>query len=336
MRNIPQEHENNQNEMLEYCPAALNKLLVDIVDIVIVIMDKDLRVLEYNRAFADMIAYSAREIIGLDLHELLENDMGLKLPGQGELKEQNLKFRNEIIRNEKMIGFPLKCYIISESEWYLLAGRHQLPERDEFFQKLTKLNNELVNKTRELTKKNVELEKTRARIEELLRTDELTGISNRRAFMEFYEKFYSLSRRHSSLLSMVMIDLDNFKEINDTYGHNAGDEVLKKIGELLAENIRQEDMAARIGGDEFNILLPETSLEKAAEFAERLRVKIDQLDLDDISHKLSASFGVVELDEDESKDELLQRADENLYHAKETGKDRIDISKIRNTEEEGK
>ncbi len=105
---------------------------------------------------------------------------------------------------------------------------------------------------------------------------------------------------------------------------------------MLAENIRQEDMAARIGGDEFNILLPETSLEKAAEFAERLRVKIDQLDLDDISHKLSASFGVVELDEDESKDELLQRADENLYHAKETGKDRIDISKIRNTEEEGK
>ncbi len=326
MGNMSREKENEQSDLLEYCPAALNRLLVDIVDMVIVILDEDLRVQKYNRYFANMIAHPQGEIEGLAFDKLLEQDGELKLPLQGGERRQNLKFNREKIRKEKLAGSPFSCQIIREDDWYLLAGRPQLPEREEYFEKLTKLNNELVNKARELTKKNVELEKARSRIEELLRTDDLTGISNRRAFMEFFEKIFSLSRRHSSSLSLVMIDLDNFKEINDSFGHQTGDKVLIKTGELLADNVRQEDMAARIGGDEFSVLLPETSQKEAVDFARRLRVKIEEIKLEGVSHRLSASFGVAELGEEESRKEFMQRADENLYKAKNSGKDGVGIT----------
>jgi diguanylate cyclase (GGDEF)-like protein len=281
-----------------------------------------------------MLIYSTEKIEGLNLSELLKKETKLELPLVGGMRKQNLKFKSEVIAQEKWMGFPFNCYIINEDDWYLIAGRHELPEREEYFKELTKLNNQMSNKTRELTQKNIELKRTRAKIEKLLRTDELTGISNRRAFIEFFKKIFSLAKRHAYSLSLVTIDLDNFKEINDSFGHKAGDEVLEKVGKLLADNIRQEDMAARIGGDEFSVLLPETTQEKAVEFARRLKSKIEQIDLDGISHELSASFGVAELGTEESMDEFLQRADRNLYKAKKAGKNKITFNNKKTRKDE--
>ncbi len=323
MDNMSQKKESKQDSLLEYCPEALNRLLVDLVVMVIVIFDSNLIIQKYNKAFAEMLIYSEEEIKGLKFSELLEKDIELRLPHQGSTSKQVFKFKREVIAQEKWLGFPFNCYIINEDNMFLLSGSYQLPEREKYFKELTKLNNQLTNTTRELTQKNIELNKTRAKIEKLLRTDELTGISNRRAFMEFLKKIYSLSKRHNSSLSMVTVDLDNFKIINDTFGHQAGDEVLKAVGNLLADNIRQEDMAARIGGDEFSVLLPETKQEEAIEFAKRFKLGIEELSLDGISHELSASFGVAELRDEESIGEFLRRADKNLYRAKDTNRNKM-------------
>ena len=316
MDNIFQKNENNQDKLFEYCPDAINRFLVDLLDMILVVFDKDLKIKSYNKAFANMLIYSEEEIKGLHLSDLLEEDINLKLPGRGETRKQTLKFKNEVIAREKWLGFAFDCYIINENDWYLLAGSYQLPEREEYFKKLTKLNNQLANKTRKLTRRNLELKKSREMIEKLLRTDELTGIPNRRAFNEFFEKIYSFSRRHDSPLSLVIIDLDNFKILNDTYGHKTGDKVLKAIGSFLADNIRYEDQAARIGGDEFTILLPETKLEEAVDFISRLKSELKEITIDEPSFELSASFGVAELNTQESMDEFFQRADKNLYQAK--------------------
>lgn len=334
MEDIFQKRECESSNLFKYCPKALNRLLVDIVDMVIIVLDKDLKIQKYNKAFANMLIYSTEKIEGLNLSELLKKETKLELPLVGGMRKQNLKFKSEVIAQEKWMGFPFNCYIINEDDWYLIAGRHELPEREEYFKELTKLNNQMSNKTRELTQKNIELKRTRAKIEKLLRTDELTGISNRRAFIEFFKKIFSLAKRHAYSLSLVTIDLDNFKEINDSFGHKAGDEVLEKVGKLLADNIRQEDMAARIGGDEFSVLLPETTQEKAVEFARRLKSKIEQIDLDGISHELSASFGVAELGTEESMDEFLQRADRNLYKAKKAGKNKITFNNKKTRKDE--
>ncbi len=323
---MPERCGNKENSLLEYCPKAIDRLLVDLVDMVIVVFDRDLKVQKYNRAFVNMLIYSEEEIKGLKFSELLEEDVKLKLPLQGRTRKQVLKFKKEVIAQEKWLGFPFDCYLINEDDIYFLAGNHQLPDREKYFKELTKLNNQLTNKTRELTQKNIELKKSREIIEKLLRTDELTGISNRRAFNEFYEKIYSLTRRHDSALSLVIIDLNNFKEINDTFGHKAGDEVLKTVGKLLADNIRQEDMAARIGGDEFSVLLPKSCREEAVEFVERIRLEFEDLNLDGISYEISASFGVAELDDQESMDEFLKRGDINLYKAKNMDKNKIGFS----------
>ena len=317
---IFQECKNETENLIKYCPEALNKYLVNLVDSIIVVFDKDLKVQKYNKSFADMLIYTEEEINRLYLSDLLDDEINLKLPEQGRTRKQVLKFKNEVITREKWLGFPFDCYIINEDGLYLLAGSHRPPEKEEYYRELTKLNNQLANKTRKLTRKNLELKKSREIIEKLLRTDELTGISNRRAFNEFFEKIYSLARRHDSPLSLVIIDLDDFKIINDTYGHKTGDQVLKTTGKLLADNIRQEDMAARIGGDEFTVLLPNTKEEETAEFVRRLNLELEKLNLNEISQKLSASFGVAELNEKETMDEFFRRADKNLYIAKDSKK----------------
>lgn len=316
MKNNSDQNQNRKSKLINSCPTAVNKLLVDIVDILIVVFDKDLKVRKYNKTFEEII-FPQEKIENLNIYELLEDDVDLNLPQKGEIKEQKLQFKDEI-----RIDYPFKCYLIREEDYYLLAVKQERNEQ-KFFHKISQLNNELVNKSRELTRKNIELEKKKAKIEELLRKDNLTGLANRRSFEEFFEKIFSLARRHSLSLSLIMLDLDNFKKINDTYGHQIGDEVLKSIGELLKKNTRQGDMAARVGGDEFYILQPNTSHKEAVAYVERLKIEIDEFNLPEVDHKISASFGVVELQESESMDEFIERVDKKMYSAKMNDNERV-------------
>lgn len=173
--------------------------------------------------------------------------------------------------------------------------------------------------------------KRRERLEDKLRriagTDHLSGLANRRSFLEKATAEYLRSRRYDHPLSMVMLDLDHFKQVNDTYGHAAGDTVIVAVSQLCQSLSREGvDCVGRLGGEEFAILLPETDLQGAKNFAERLRLMIESTPIycDTKKLKITASLGIATLlEQDRDFATLLNRADAALYVAKEAGRNMV-------------
>ena len=161
------------------------------------------------------------------------------------------------------------------------------------------------------------------RIITLLYTDSLTGIANRRIFLESLGGAISFAQRHQTPLSIIMADLDDFKSVNDTFGHNAGDQVLQAFATLLMENSRQEDLAARFGGEEFIMMLPGTGAEEAAVLGERLRRHWKEMTFPGFSIRVTASFGVAAYQPGDTVDGFIERADQALYDAKMMGKNQV-------------
>jgi diguanylate cyclase (GGDEF)-like protein len=154
-------------------------------------------------------------------------------------------------------------------------------------------------------------------------TDHLSGLANRRRFERQLEREVSRTLRYGHPISLLMLDLDNFKKLNDTFGHSAGDEAISRIGKVLREGTRGIDLAARIGGEEFALILVETSLEGGLEVAERLRKAIGSMPVPLAGH-ITASFGVAECPSSaQTVRDLLQSADSALYEAKRSGRDRV-------------
>ena len=168
-------------------------------------------------------------------------------------------------------------------------------------------------------------QRARVHAERLARVDPLTGLANRRAFLDQAAPIWNTARRSQRPLAAMMIDIDFFKAINDTHGHAMGDRVLQKVSGLLADACRGGDLLARWGGEEFVIVLPETSAEQAAQLAERLRGKIAELKMGSPRDPFtfSASFGIAERNAHETLDELIHEADEWLYRAKQGGRNRV-------------
>jgi diguanylate cyclase (GGDEF)-like protein/PAS domain S-box-containing protein len=178
-----------------------------------------------------------------------------------------------------------------------------------------------VDITEELRKK-TELEQANALLHLLATHDGLTGLKNRRAFEERLHSEFALARRTGRELSVLMIDIDNFKRRNDTWGHAAGDDVLRKVGLILKSTVRETDTAARYGGEEFAVLLPDTDGEQAYGLAQRLRSKMAE---EAWEHSpVTLSFGVSTVDSLMTHtDQLMRAADSAMYAAKRAGKDRI-------------
>lgn len=148
-------------------------------------------------------------------------------------------------------------------------------------------------------------------------TDALTGLSNRRTFEERIASMMNFHKRYGSPLTMLSLDLDNFKQINDNLGHQVGDEVLKSVAEVLMSEVRTTDLLVRMGGDEFMLVLDNTDRQQARILAERLVSKIEGLNVWATSRiKLGASIGLAELNQDESLRHWVERTDDLLYHAK--------------------
>jgi diguanylate cyclase (GGDEF)-like protein len=162
----------------------------------------------------------------------------------------------------------------------------------------------------------------------LATVDALTGCLNRRAFMERLERELDRVSRYQTEFSVLMIDLDRFKTVNDSRGHLVGDSVLRQMGDLLRREVRSVDLAARYGGEEFVIVLPETDTEGALVFAERLRKRVQQANFAEMGDPLNitVSIGVACASSDEdvpTPDSLIERADEALYRAKNQGRNRV-------------
>ncbi|MFP4049609.1 MAG: GGDEF domain-containing protein [Desulfovermiculus sp.] len=221
-----------------------------------------------------------------------------------------------------------RCYTFALDEAYFLVGDRLGSTDNEILESMSLLNNELSSMSRELSRKNRELEAANAKISELSRTDPLTKLANRRYFNERYAEFFSLAQRQSMPLSMVMLDIDFFKHVNDTYGHETGDKVLQTFGELLRNDCREEDFPARFGGEEFIVCLPHASLDQAVAFSERVRQKLMAQDILQTGERITVSAGVVGLTNQDSQDELINRADKALYRAKSEGRNRVVVDRV--------
>lgn len=166
----------------------------------------------------------------------------------------------------------------------------------------------------------------RSDAEHLARTDHMTGLNNRRAFNEIVSPLWSTALRSNRDVSLILLDIDHFKVLNDNYGHAFGDKVLGSVASILAVSAREGDVLARWGGEEFILFLPETNLKAAIALAERLRVSISEMRIDYGQAPLSitASFGVVQrADSCLTVDELTSSADKCLYQAKSEGRNRV-------------
>ncbi len=158
-------------------------------------------------------------------------------------------------------------------------------------------------------------------------TDSLTGLPNRRAIQETIKRMVAHSSRTVSPLSALMIDLDNFKQINDKHGHSRGDEVLAGVGAAIQSTLRASDFAGRWGGEEFLLLLPDTTVDGAVNTAEKVRKAIGEIYVPDIDRRISASVGVATIPDHAGDAEHLERsADRALYTAKRNGRDRVEIA----------
>lgn len=165
----------------------------------------------------------------------------------------------------------------------------------------------------------------RKKVEREARTDELTGLYNRRHMYEYMQQALQRLRRIHLPLSVLLIDIDNFKQINDNYGHQFGDDVLIRVAHTLRHSLRNHDSIARWGGEEFLVLLTETDSDSANTVAEKLRSTIEALpiDCDGEQMRMTISIGMHTANPEESLDKMLYRADENLYTAKNSGRNRV-------------
>ncbi len=173
-----------------------------------------------------------------------------------------------------------------------------------------------------------ELRRSNRLLMELSQTDPLTRLCNRRSLTEMLENEMSRCQRNLAPCSLIMCDIDHFKQVNDEYGHQAGDDVLVTVADLLREHLRPYDLAARYGGEEFCLVLPETNMAHAAEVAERIRKQLEGYNFTGnlASLKLTISLGVATISGSNAKteDELIRMADEALYLAKNNGRNRVE------------
>jgi two-component system cell cycle response regulator len=173
-----------------------------------------------------------------------------------------------------------------------------------------------------------ELRRSAEAASEMSMTDALTGLLNRYGLHRALQRELAEARRYARPLSCLLIDIDFFKTVNDTYGHGAGDTALVQAARVITESVRGSDVVCRYGGEEFLVLAPETGHEGARALAEKIRQSFSERLFGEGEHvfPLTLSTGVAQLGDDESGNDMIARADEALYHAKQTGRDRVEAA----------
>ncbi len=170
--------------------------------------------------------------------------------------------------------------------------------------------------------------RTVVELQRMANTDALTGLFNRRYLMARLDEELARARRYRHRLCLMVIDLDHFKQVNDSYGHPKGDEVLTTGARLIHESVRYTDIAARFGGEEFCVVLPETSMDKARHLAERVRARLEDelyIDADGLPFRVTCSIGLATCDDGDAA-ALFKAADEALYAAKAAGRNRVEVA----------
>ncbi len=253
-----------------------------------------------------------------NIHKRFPKAKKIMLTGQSDIKG----VRNAINRAH-LYRFLEKPWINDDMILTIRSAMteyHQEILLEEQFKELQQLNQKLEQKvlerTRQLEEKNRELE--RAAI-----SDQLTGLVNRRKLDEILATEIKRSKRYGNAFGVIMLDIDHFKEVNDTHGHQTGDQVLQLFAEQLKQGVREVDVPGRWGGEEFLVVCPETQKEGLISLAEQLRSGVKSREVSGVGPK-TASFGVTLFKESDTVETLIGRADKALYQAKANGRNRVE------------
>jgi diguanylate cyclase (GGDEF)-like protein len=235
---------------------------------------------------------------------------------------------------------------VDEPEMYVrlraaaIRLRHQtdLHHEREFYRRAVKQEEELSSRVldqnlhlrkayEEVAGLNRQLERVNQELERVARVDVLSGLMNRMSLFDSLDVEIERSMRSGLPLCGIMVDIDHFKDVNDTYGHTCGDKVIRALGAVFRQELRKYDYAGRYGGEEFFVALPNSSLNQASMFGERVRSNLEELsvDCDDGSVTISVSMGIAKFRRGESRDMWISRADRAMYVAKQKGRNRIEI-----------
>lgn len=283
----------------------------------LLVMDADGRITFANKAVTAMLGYELEEMLGQDMHDLMHvNADGTQEPRANcrmlKVLETHETYRSleEMFRRKDGALLPVS---VSASMLFRKAGSTGIVVA---FHDITEI-------------KNFERE-----LERRAQTDVLTGLNNRRHFYEQAEQELLRARRYGQQLALLMLDVDHFKQVNDTYGHYAGDAVLRKLSEVCLHTLREIDIIGRFGGEEFVVLMPQTVLEHAMDAAERLRVALAAAEVvidSGETLRFTVSIGVTCLRADDADiDAVLKRADAAMYEAKNAGRNRVCLAAAAN------
>jgi len=264
------------------------------------------KIVYVNPAFEKLMGYRADEVVG-------ENPKFLQGPATNDKTRYHIR---QAIRETKSIRTQILNYAKDGNELWLDINFVPLFDQNGALAYYAAIERDLT-----------ELKKLQFALEHMARTDSLTGLANRQAFMERATGEFSRARRYSRSLSVIMIDIDHFKSINDQYSHAAGDQVLHQLGQHCYSRLRDSDFLGRIGGEEFVLLLPDTPQDRAFNVAERMRAQLSETPIvldNGITLTITASFGVASMnDEDADFNAMLHRADVAMYNAKHGGRNQV-------------
>jgi len=292
--------------------------IFDMLDVGIVILDRDLNVFKWNRWMTTHSKIHPEDVIGKPLFDFFPD---LNTPWFLRNCKSVFAFGNFAFFSQKLhkYCFPFKAYNTLGSNFeYMQQSCTVGPLRDE---------NNKVNYIYITVQDVTDIAAYEKKLITTNTKDGLTGIFNRRYFETKLTEEFDRHVRYDRPLSLIMIDIDHFKKINDTYGHQAGDFILKKLATLIDERIRTIDIVSRYGGEEFCCLLPETTIDSAMALAEFLRIGVETeiFQFKDKRLRITMSQGVSEINSDvDSAEALLKLADDALYESKRMGRNRIE------------
>ena len=291
--------------------------IFDMVDIGVVILDKDLKIYKWNRWMELHSRITSEEIIGHCIFDFFPN---LNNPRFLKSYKSVLTFGNFCFFSQK-----LHHYLFAFKPVSSFSSKFKYMQQNSTMGPLRNENNSIQYiyiTVQDLT----EIAVYEQKLLEMNTMDSLTGAYNRRFLEARLKDEFERHRRYSKPFSLIMLDIDFFKKINDTHGHQCGDFVIKSVSSQIASIIRKTDILARYGGEEFCCILPETNLNHALDLGERFRdvVANQNHNYRDVSINITISLGVAELQEsDPSPDFLLKKADDALFEAKKTGRNKI-------------
>ena len=301
-------------------PQVIADYLMTRGRLAIMLLDQQGMILDCNPFFLENTGLTEKPI-GQSINNFLAENPSAKGNRETQIyREVRFSFTLNHAREQTLSGHMM---VIGDRH-IIFAQTIRLTE-NEMVAKMSRLTDELTDLTRELNKKNRELASANRRITQLMNTDPLTGLANRRLLTELLDAEMSKARRHSYPLSAVMMDIDHFKSINDTFGHDGGDRVLAGVAHTMRSMCRKEDIVARFGGEEFVLILPVSPISSTLECAERIRIAIQNKAFEGISRQVTASFGISLFVTNDTQDSFLKRADDALYKAKTSGRNRTEL-----------